>query len=544
MPHHEHDHDHYHEHITDHGDYDDSLIHTLDEIPNQVDIILFTPKKNMDVFSKATIKMMEGISASSASISFSRYPLDHKKAKEFGVNRAPALVFNPGKYNIRWFGAPIGEEAAILTEIILALGFQRSGAGEESKKVLEKLKEKRKVKVFVSPSCPYCPQQAVNVLKACVEKPELVSMEIIDVQINQDIAREYETQSVPQTFADDVLIGSGAQQEEVFMQSLLEKEEKTVFIPEITSGNVEVDVLIVGGGPAGLTAGIFIARSGLSGAVVEKGALGGQVAVTPVVENYPGLQQVGGKTLVDLMISHALQYVSVFQGEEVISIEPKEGNRGFSVTTSRRNFSCRAIVLATGATHRKLSVKGEKRLSGRGVSYCSTCDGPFFKNKKVILVGGGNSAVTEAVHLAHIGVEVSLVHRKGELRAQKTLVENLYDAGVEVRFYTEVKEILGRHQVEEVLLLDNQTGELYREKTNGVFIAIGYDPLVSLATKTGVQLTEEGYIRTDSRHRTNIAGIYGAGDVEGGYKQIVVAAGHGAEAAMAVFEDLISPYWT
>jgi thioredoxin reductase (NADPH) len=211
--------------------------------------------------------------------------------------------------------------------------------------------------------------------------------------------------------------------------------------------------------------------------------------------------------------------------------------------TNRRKFLTKTVLLATGATHRHLGVPGESRLSGRGVSYCSTCDGPLFKGKKVVMVGGGNSAVTEALHLYHMGVEVTLIHRRDKLRAQDFLAKQLVDNNIPVLWNTEIKEIRGEERVQELLLLNNKTGETFTFGTDGVFIAIGYTPAVELAQKLGLEINADGYIKHDGRHRTNVPGIYSAGDVEGGYKQIVTASGQGAEAAMTIFEDLINPYW-
>jgi thioredoxin reductase (NADPH) len=345
---------------------------------------------------------------------------------------------------------------------------------------------------------------------------------------------------VPQTFANDELISLGAQPEELFMLSLHKMEQQNVFIPESDAAEVDTDLVIIGGGPAGLTAGIYAARSGLRAVIIERDALGGQVAMTPVVENYPGFTQVGGKALVDIMVTHVLEYAQIFPGEEVMEIKPGEP---IVVSTNRRRFTAKVVLLATGARYRNLDVPGESRLSGRGISYCSTCDGPLFKGKKVIMVGGGNSAVTEALHLHNIGVGVTLVHRRDTLRAQEHLAKNLYANNIPILFNTEVKEIRGKERVEEVELYDNKTGEISTMAADGVFIAIGYKPAVDLAEKTGIEITPDGYIKRDSRHRTNIPGIYSAGDVEGGYKQIVTAAGQGSEAAISIFEDLINPYW-
>jgi thioredoxin reductase (NADPH) len=240
------------------------------------------------------------------------------------------------------------------------------------------------------------------------------------------------------------------------------------------------------------------------------------------------------------MVSHALQYVQIFQGEAVVDVNL---GKPTTLTTNRRKFTAKTVLLATGATHRRLGIPGESRLSGKGVSYCSTCDGPLFKGRKVVMVGGGNSAVTEALHLFHMGVDVTLIHRRDKLRAQDFLAKQLFDNNIPVLWDTEVKEIQGEARVEQIKLINNKTGEYSQFDTDGVFIAIGYTPAVELAELLGLEINEDGYIQHDGKHRTNIPGIYSAGDVEGGYKQIVTASGQGAEAAMTIFEDMIDPYW-
>lgn len=516
------------------------LKQTFEQMPNDIDLYLFSSKFEDDVFTQTNRQIIRAFKELSPRINFREFDLDHDMAKKWSVDRAPTLLISPERYYIRWLGAPMGEEARSFLETLIMVGFSQSNLSDQSTRVMQKIDGTRRLKVFVSPTCPYCPQQVVNGVKAAVENPELISLEIVDIQSHPDIADQYGAHSVPQAFANDVLIGPGAQTEEVFCLSLLKMEPQTIFIPESDAERVETDVVIVGGGPAGLTAGIYAERSGLKTAIVERDALGGQVATTPVVENYTGFKQVGGKTLVDIMASHALEYVQIFQGEEVLDVKP---GQPMEVQTSRRKFITKAVLLATGASHKHLGVPGESRLSGRGVSYCATCDGPLFKGRKVVMIGGGNSALTEALHLHHMGVDVTLIHRRDTLRAQEFLVKNLHENHIPVVWNTEVKEIRGTELVEEILIVNNQTGEQSVLKTDGVFLAIGYVPTVDLASKFGVELTEEGYIRHDGRHRTNIPGVYTCGDVEGGYKQIVTAAGQGAEAAMTIFEDLINPYW-
>ncbi|MFO8084683.1 MAG: FAD-dependent oxidoreductase [Desulfobacterales bacterium] len=516
------------------------LKNTFEQLPNDISLVLFSKSGQEDVFSDANRRVIRSFRELTDKIKFREYDLDHKEAEKYQVSFPSTLLIAPERYNIRWIGAPVGEEGRTFLETLLLVGLGKSNLNEQAAKIIQKIDTPRDIKVFVSPSCPYCPQQAVNAVKAAIENPEMVSLEMIDIQCSPELADQYAAHSVPQTFANDMLIAMGAQPEELFASSLDKLEQQTIFIPDSDAEMVSLDVLIIGGGPAGLTAGIYAARSGLNTAIVERAALGGQVATTPMVENYPGFTSVGGKTLVDIMVSHALEYVQIFQGEEVVELEA-----GFpiKVTTTRRRFETKTLLLATGATYKHLGVAGEDRLSGRGVSYCSTCDGPLFKGKKVIMVGGGNSAVTEALHLHNIGVEVTLVHRRDTLRAQEFLSRQLEENGIPILWNTEVQEILGKERVEAVKLLNNKTSEVTLMETNGVFIAIGYIPAVELADKIGVKLSDEGYVRHDGRHRTNIPGIYSAGDVEGGFKQIVTAAGQGSEAAIVIFEDLINPYW-
>jgi len=516
------------------------LRETFAQMPNEIPLLLFTEKSRDDVFAQANRQVIRAFRELTDKITLHEYDLSHEKARQHNVTVSPTLVIAPDQYNIRWIGAPMGEEARTFLELLLLVGSGNSNASEQSLKVLERIDGPRHVKVFISPSCPYCPQEAVNGAKAAVARPDLISLELIDIQCRPDIAQQYAAQSVPVAYANETLIGQGAQAEEVFMSSLQKLEPQTIFIPDVDAEEVETDLTIVGGEPAGITAAIYAVRSGLKTALVEANALGGQVATTPIVENYPGFTQVGGKTLVDIMVNHALEYVQIFQGEKVIDIKPGTPHE---VQTTRRKFMTKTILLATGASHRMLGVPGEKRLSGRGVSYCATCDGPLFRDKKVLMVGGGNSAVTEALHLHHMGVAVTLVHRRDTLRAQEFLVKNLNESGIPVLWNTEIKDILGEERVTSVELFNNQTNETETMPVDGVFLSIGYTPAVELASKIGLELTEEGYIARDAKHRTNIPGIYAAGDVEGGYKQIVTATGMGAEAAMTIFEDLINPYW-
>ena len=512
----------------------------LDQLPHPVPLYLFTRGGTNDAYNEAARQVIRAFANLSRNVQLKEHDLSHKLAEQWKVTLSPTILFDPERYHIRFLGAPIGEEGRTFLEAVVLIGLRKSNLSDQALKLINKIDSPRQVRLFSSPTCPYCPQQAVNAIKAAVARPDVVSLELIDIQANAKLANTYSAHSVPQTFANDVLIAQGAQPEELFILSLEKMAEQTIFIPEIDAEVVETDLVIVGGGPAGLTAGIYAVRSGLKTAVVERDALGGQVTTTPIVENYPGFTHVGGKALVDLLVSHALEYVQIFQGEEVVDVQRGEQ---LTVTTTRRRFLTKAVLIATGATHKRLGVPGESRLAGRGVTYCSTCDGPLFKGKKVIMVGGGNSAVTEALYLHNIGVDVTVVHRRDTLRAQEHLTNYLFNAKIPIVWNTEVAEIRGEERVREVRLVNNKTKETWTVPVDGVFVAVGYEPAVGLARKLGVELTEEGFIKRDAHHRTTVPGIYSAGDVEGGYKQIVTAVGQGAEAALSIYEDLMNPYW-
>jgi thioredoxin reductase (NADPH) len=307
----------------------------LADLPLDILIYLFFNKNQKDIFTQGAREIIQFFQGISKKIKFKEFTLDHPEAKKRGVTHAPTLLFNPDQFQIRWLGAPMGEEGRTFLQALILLGLGKSGLAEQAAKIIKRINTLRQVKIFVSATCPYCPQQAVNAVKAAIENPKFISIELIDIQAQQDLARKYNAQSVPQTFANEIQIGLGAQPEEIFAASLEKLQEQTIFIPENDAPEIATDLVIVGGGPAGLTAGIYAMRSGIKTVVIEKGALGGQIATTPVVENYPGFTQIGGKTLVDILANHALQYVQIFPGEEVMDIEPGDL---FKVTTTRRRL--------------------------------------------------------------------------------------------------------------------------------------------------------------------------------------------------------------
>jgi len=301
------------------------------------------------------------------------------------------------------------------------------------------------------------------------------------------------------------------------------------------------DLAVIGAGPAGMTAAIYAVRSGLRTILLDAGMGGGQLQISPEIENFPTWKSVKGPELAAKMKEHTEEYLKVREFEAVEDISRDDG--GFVINTTKQEYRARAIIMATGATHRKLGVPGEEEFAGRGVSYCATCDGFFFRGKRVAMVGGGNTAAAEAIYLKSIGCDVVLIHRRDTLRAEKRYQDKLKEMGVEILYSHVVEEIVGEQLVKGVRVRDLKSGEEKLLEVSGVFISVGEDPHTALAVKLGVELDENGFIKVDRNMRTSVRYVYAAGDVAGGVRQIVVACGEGAVAATSAYEDIVNPYW-
>jgi thioredoxin reductase (NADPH) len=293
------------------------------------------------------------------------------------------------------------------------------------------------------------------------------------------------------------------------------------------------DILIVGGGPAGLTAGIYAARAGLQVLLLEKAAPGGQAAATDNIDNYPGFPDgISGPELMMKFLAQAERFGLEIKYEGVLEVD--FSLQGKIVKTDGGEYTAKAVIIASGASPRELGVPGEKEFRGKGVSYCATCDGAFFRNKRVLVVGGGDAAVEEGVFLTKFAREAVLVHRRDALRATKVLQDRaLANKKMEFRFNTIVEEIKGSRQVEGVRLKNIITGEVLEEPVDGVFIFVGTAPNTGFLGKA-VTLDAQGYILTNENLGTSVAGVFAAGDVRLKFlRQVSTAVSDGAVAAMA-----------
>lgn len=511
----------------------------LKEFREVVPVHLFGAAGQNDAYADFARNLLKDLTRLTDKITLTEHRDEPQANAEHGVDHFPTVLVAPGQYAIRFTGAPAGEEGQAFLHALMMVSTRNSFLSESSRQLLSELTDSRHIKVFVSPTCPYCPGQCVNAIKAAVEKPLLVSAECIETGENPEYAKAYSVGSIPHTVYAEGLSTVGLEPEQIFIAQLLTLKAAKDMIQE---GNVPDDsavqyhdLVIIGSGPAGLTAGIYAKRAGLDAVVLEKGIIGGLVSVTPEVENYPGFINVGGKMLMDMIHQQATQYVDVLTGQKVEEIKV---GKNLEVITQDSIFVADAVIYAAGASWKMLGVPGEDRFLSKGVSFCASCDGFMFKGKKVAVIGGGNTALTDALHLKNLGVDVLIIHRRDAFRGEQHLVDSVLRESIPVRWNALVEEIGGENTLEFITVKDVVTGEIGRIPVDGVFLAIGIVPNVDAISHLGLELEAGGYIRVDRKGRTSIPRLYAAGDITGGVQQIVTAVSEGATAAMAVFEDL------
>ena len=304
------------------------------------------------------------------------------------------------------------------------------------------------------------------------------------------------------------------------------------------------DLVIMGGGAAGLSAGIYAARSGLKTLIIEEKMSGGTTADAPTVENYPGFNRISGADLAEKMSTHCRKTgVTINEIETVIGLDLKLDRK--IVRTTQTEYETKTVLVATGSHYRELGVPGEKEFRGRGVSYCGVCDGPLFKGKRVLVVGGGNSAAITTLYLSGIVSEVIVVHRRDTFRCEETLAKDVQSKpNVQVIWNAEIKEIKGEKSVNKVVLFDAKIDTAREVPIDAVFVQVGEAPNSQVAKDSGIEVNEEGYIKIDIFQRTNMQGVYAAGDVTNNpVKQIGTAVGQGITAALEAYSFIRRPYY-
>jgi thioredoxin reductase (NADPH) len=304
------------------------------------------------------------------------------------------------------------------------------------------------------------------------------------------------------------------------------------------------DLIIIGAGAAGLAAGIYAARSGLATVIIEEKLSGGTTGDAPIVENYPGFASIEGAELADKMTTHCRKTGVTIRELESVTALTLQGEKKI-VKTARTEYEAQAIVIATGSHYKELGAKGEKEFRGKGVSYCGVCDGPLFKGKNVMVVGGGNSAAITTLYLSGLAANVTVVHRREAFRCEEAYVKDIQTKhNVQILWNGEIREIKGDKVVEKVLIQDNKTGDMRELPVNAVFVQVGEAPNSQTAKQSGIETDEQGYIKTDMYQRANIPGVYAAGDVTNQpVKQVGTAVGQGITAALEAYGYIRRPYY-
>ena len=304
------------------------------------------------------------------------------------------------------------------------------------------------------------------------------------------------------------------------------------------------DVIIIGGGSAGLAAGIYAVRSGLKTLILEEKLPGGTISDASTVVNYPGFAEISGGELAEKMTSHSRKVGAIIHDLEPVTELELMGEKKI-VKTSKATYEAKAVIFSTGSHYKEVGVKGEKEFRGRGVSYCGVCDGPFFKGKRVLIIGGGNTAATTILYLSGIAAEVVVVHRKAGFRAEECLVRDIAARqNIKVLWNTEVQEIKGDKQVTQVTLIDNMSGKTSELAVDAVFVQVGEAPNSQLAKAAGIETDEHGYIKVNMNQQTNLSGVFAAGDVtDQPIKQVGTAVGQGITAALEAYSYIRRPYY-
>lgn len=559
-------------------------------LTRKVDLIVHTDEGAQDLYSRFVRKVAEELASVDPKIRVvmrkaQEAPGEIKEMPQLAVSgegaAAPVLTM---------VGAPLGEEGRVLIQAVMLAGSDASIVTKEAGETLAGLKEKRVIKVFGSGSCPYCPGQMSLAAAFAKERPDLISAYAIAAEQHPALSKRYNVGGVPHSVVNETHAVIGLMPDAPFASFVVKLKDEALgdYIANAAKGanagggfhpgdddifgprpaqtaqaapvdlslsagaqglshkadkgdEFNPDLLILGGGPAGLSAAVYGSRAGLTVTVLDHGMLGGQVALTPVIENYPSRREIKGSDLAADFIAHADEYAHLRGNMQITNLERKDGK--FIAYTSNGLYKADAVIFATGASWRKLGVPGEPVYSGRGVHNCASCDGYMYGGKKVHIIGGGNTALTDALHLANLGIHVTVVHRRDRFRGEEALSRAVHNnKNINIIWDSAVKEIIGDGEKVTGLRLANvRNGEESVVETNGVFVSVGQDPNSRPALAVGAELTQTRHIKVDEKMRTSVPRAYAAGDVTGGFQQVVMATASGAMAANTAFEDLQNP---
>ncbi len=526
----------------------------LANLSGNVRVIYFT-QENACPTCRNQQRILEEVASHSEKIQLKIYDFirDSVEADKYNIDKIPATVL-VGKedYGIRFYGLTAGYEFQSLIEAIVMIATGKSGLSAEFEELIRNIDTPVHIEVMTTLTCPYCPRAALAAMQLAMTNDGIRTDAIDSVEFPQ-LAQRYAVTGTPKTIINETHSFVGAFPADRLYLEVLKatnpEEYKRIeaaireahghrHVRKAEAGH-EYDVIIVGGGTAAMSASIYAARKALDVLLVAKD-LGGQINYTALVENYLGLPNIDGKEMVEQFVIHAEQFpIAQSLGSTVVMIEKKR-DRFFVKTEDNKNYKGKSVIYCAGKQYRKLGVPGEDRFMGKGVAFCATCDAPLYGNKKVAVVGGGNSAFTSVRDLMSFAREIHLIHRSDTFRADAKLVKEITAArNVNMHTNTIVKEILGSDKLTGIRIQPLGGGPGKDLEVDGVFLEIGLLPNTSPVEKL-VKLSEGGEIPITRENTTSIPGFFAAGDVTDlPQKQIIIAAGEGAKAALSTYDYLV-----
>lgn len=526
----------------------------LDALVSTVKLVFFTQKTDCPECEKQ-LELLEELAALSDKLELKVYDftLHGEEAMNYKIDKVPATAIVGEKdYDIRFFGITAGYEFTSLLEAIVMASTQKTGLDPQLEALVAGIKEKVHIQVMVTPTCPYCPKM-VHLAHQFAFINDNIRADMVEASEFPQLVQRYDVSGVPKTVVNEVhsfegAISAGAAFMEILkavnpeeyrkLDEAIREIQGKRKIKDAEEGHI-YDIIIVGGGPASMSAAIYSARKGLDTAVIAK-KLGGQIDYTASVENYLGFLSIGGQDMTKLFRNHMENYpMAETLGADVIGVKRKKG--GFIVVTDdKRKFKSKSIIFCTGKEYRRLGVPGEERFIGKSIGFCATCDAPLYRDKKVAVVGGGNSAFTAMRDLLSFASEIHIIHRRKEFKADDTLVKEVLSAkNIKVHTPMIVHSFLGKEKLTGVRLESPDKKEKLDLKVDGVFLEIGLSPN-SGPIKGLVKLNQWGEVPVDRNQSTTVLGLFAAGDVtDVAEKQISISVGDGAKAALSAHKYLV-----
>ncbi len=526
----------------------------LESLVSPVKLILFTQEYACPPCTQQH-QLLEELVSLSKKLELQIYDFvsNSEEAKSYGIGKIPAtLVIGEKDHGIRFYGLTAGYEFTSFLESILMVSTGFSGLDPQLEVLVEGIKETIHLQVLVSLTCPYCPKM-VHVADQFAFANENIQADMIEVSQFPQLAQKYDVTGVPKTVINEAYSFEGAlPAENVYFEVLkavspeeykrLEeavRELQAARKARLAEEGYLYDVVIVGGGPAAMSAAIYAVRKGLDIALIAK-KWGGQITYTASIENYLGMPVVSGVDMVEKFRDHLESYpFAEALGVNIVQVK-KEGKVLAIVTEDKRQFKARSIIYCAGKEYRRLRVPQEERFIGKGIGFCATCDAPLYRDKRVAVVGGGNSAFTALRDLLNFASEIHLIHRRNEFKADEVLVQEARLAK-NVTFHTPmvVRSFLGKDKLTGVRLESVDGKERFDLNVDGVFLEIGLAPNTG-PLKGLLKLNNLGEVQVNKNQSTTVEGLFAAGDVtDVEEKQISIAVGQGALAALTAYKYLV-----